>query len=719
MLKNSVPPRFLPLLVPLILLFFSFPLQATTNHRDLTQLLDKTEELDADSREFHDQALKAKQLAVQSGDKFSEGRALLLLGVHALFQKEYENGAAFFSQAWQALQETQYFPEQRKTRARIAEYLYYQYLESGEMDRLVSFLDQAQKGAFQTDDPGYRGDMINLQAVYHYSIGNYYLAAHLFEEAMEYYRKSGKGKSGEGENLAKVLFNLGLVYKRQSNFDQSAAFLLEAAEYFRQNELYKEQGKCLNTLGAVFRELKAPEKGLPYQEEALDIFRQLNDSVRIASTLNSMGLTLKELGQPEKGLSLLKEALEIKKRLSSPKQISATLNNIGIVFQSINVDSALIYYNQAEALKLQVSDQYGLAILYNNMADAYLGKKDFSRAESYLRKARELAEKLPARTTLLENFELSKKKAIAADNLQEALRFSEQHDSLNLAIYQIEARKETEQLEARFQNKKKQQALLVKDAELKLKQEQLLSEQRIRQYLYVVQGISILALILLYFFFRQRQRNQKLKAEKSSIAMQLEAEENERQRIAADIHDEVGGVLSASSNILNMLSEDHPQIPLLSKVHQQIFAAYHSIRLTSNQLASYELFERNLVEGLQEFFDSLLESKSLRTEFRHSGPDGISSMPRLIQLLIFRSIQELTNNVLRHAKATHLRVELTRHQTHVEAKLADNGIGMDPANSKGLGLSNLNARITQYRGKLQIDSEKNQGTKILISIPLK
>lgn len=213
----------------------------------------------------------------------------------------------------------------------------------------------------------------------------------------------------------------------------------------------------------------------------------------------------------------------------------------------------------------------------------------------------------------------------------------------------------------------------------------------------------------------QKSENQVLQNEEVIV-------EKERRRIARDLHDTVSQELFAANMILSGVSG---QLGTLEKevVEQQLKGvssildtAQKDLRILLLHLRPTELEGRSLVEGLEVILKELVDKSEIEVNFEHR----VGSIPRQIEEHIFRIAQEIISNTLRHAKASRLDVYLYQNRHEVQLKMADNGIGFhrEKLDEISYGLKNIEERVHDMAGEIQILTAPKQGVAIDIRVPL-
>jgi len=205
------------------------------------------------------------------------------------------------------------------------------------------------------------------------------------------------------------------------------------------------------------------------------------------------------------------------------------------------------------------------------------------------------------------------------------------------------------------------------------------------------------------------------------VEIEINTLESERKRIAGDLHDELGPALSAIKYRLEALeglpSPDQLQVEQCAHLINQIITKIRSI---SNDIMPAPLMLHNgIVLALSEFINTVNHGPKLEIIFNY---DDIPEIPASRCIHIFRILQEIIHNTLKHAQADTLKIELVHEKEKLIILTADNGRGFDTTNTlqygKGFGLRNLENRVTLLGGELQIRSLAGEGTSFHISLPM-
>jgi len=238
-------------------------------------------------------------------------------------------------------------------------------------------------------------------------------------------------------------------------------------------------------------------------------------------------------------------------------------------------------------------------------------------------------------------------------------------------------------------------------------------------------SVLLIGVLLLMLFFRQRHKEY-MQAEQirtlqqentiSRLKGELQGEENERGRLARELHDGIGGKLAAAILQLSATSkeaaagQDHYRtgLDLLDEIGSEL-------RTTAHNLMPELLLRQNIDEAVSTYCRQLSRGSDLKVDCQHFGDFG--ALSEAVKLNTYRIIQELLKNVLRHAAATAVLVQLSVRERLLTITIEDNGVGFDRATIReGVGLQSLESRVKSMNGSYSLSSEPGKGTSVYIEI---
>ena len=499
--------------------------------------------------------------------------------------------------------------------------------------------------------------------------------------------------------IADIYLNLGVVYHRLSNYDKAIEYSSMSQAIADQNEglYFRElEAKAMSNQGNSFHKLKDYNKAELLFLKARDI--KLNNGMagKIAPELNGLGLIAITKGDLEKAEALYEESFELRKKQGNANTYISLLNLGKVMEMKGNSKKSIQFLEQA----LQQIDSLG--IIYRNpevllnLSNLYAQIEDTEQALIYsLRYAK-----------------------VRDDIITDLIRL----DSIEEDI--AKTRRELDQ------------------AEVTKIQEQLKTRQ-----LWIVIIALIVILGLSAFTFYTKNKNSRLKAanlqkdkeqaeqdkkintliksqEINTISARMEGQERERTRIAQDLHDRLGGMLSVVRLNFQSFEESleamkEKNIKQFTQASELLNEACEEVRRIAHDMTSGVLVDFGLVAAITDLKTAVESSEGLKVNLNEYGMGD--RLEYDYEINAYRIIQELLTNTLKHAQANEINIQLLRDGDELSIVVDDDGQGFDPESisEEGMGLSGIKNRVAQFDGTISIDSGKGAGTTVTIELPIK
>jgi two-component system NarL family sensor kinase len=232
---------------------------------------------------------------------------------------------------------------------------------------------------------------------------------------------------------------------------------------------------------------------------------------------------------------------------------------------------------------------------------------------------------------------------------------------------------------------------------------------------------GVLAILLAFFIITIiKHQRRKLALEKEKLVSEILLLENERSRIAADLHDELGSVISAIKLNLECLNTtDEQDIRILERTGSYIDTTMQKIREISNNLMPKALQKKGLFAAVKEYTEMIDHSGSLSV--RCQCPETEPGISAENEIHIYRIVQEITNNSIKHALASVIDVQFAMKNNTLLLDITDNGNGFDiteASKKQGQGLQNIMRRVDMLQGTVYLVSTPSKGTHYAIEIPI-
>ena len=522
------------------------------------------------------------------------------------------------------------------------------------------------------------------------------------------------------------------------------------------------EGKGLATKALAFVIDFKMEKATEYYKAAIPIFEKVNDYKWLAKCYKGLGNSLMQARDNIGATQQFKLAAMIYKNLGLKNDEGLVYGNIARAFSVGDMlDSAIYYNDKAILIANELPGAVQLHFITNMSAAQFLSKKgQYARATEAIQKAQKIAESKQDISMLGAVYHISGAMAVDQKDFKTALKYSllsyEIHQKsgnysgqveslkelskaysrvgdyknayetrveymgLNDSLFSANSAKEINELNVKFQTSEK---------EKKIAEQNLLITNkniRLRNLLFTLIAAGLLISLLLALYFQRRKTFQQslvtLKKEQdiSLLKALMTGEEKERNRLARELHDGLGGILAAAQMQISNVETNGQQDELVKKqkATELVSQAATESRRIAHNLLPETLLRYGLDEALKEYSKSITESKLMQLDYESVGMQ--LKLDQSAGLSIYRIIQELVNNIIKHSGATEALVQLHREAEKLSITVEDNGKGFAPQqNGKtGIGLSNIRSRVSYLNGSLDIRSEEQKGTSVYIEIQL-
>ncbi len=575
--------------------------------------------------------------------------------------------------------------------------------------------------------------------------GNYFRSKNEWAKSMEAYNEiirissDIKDDSLRQKSQMMAFNNLGGIYNFNGDFQNSLGYRLKALEIVEQlmPENFNNRAIVYLNIASDYRQLKIPLKGIEYLNATAPFFSKLNSRLKmefyneyyenyITSDSNQNAKAM--LGKIKEGLAKF-DLSEFQK-----KDYALMLSNLTGLYElnvEKNASAALQNFSASLGMANDLASNTDITESLYNIGSAYLASKNYGAAINYLQIAYDSSNNNSLKNQsrkisllLAECYKAAGENAKANSFLEKAIAFQNE-------IYDEEKSKELNFLEAKYQHEKSEKEI----AGLKLSNAEHLLNVVKRNRMLLFGGISAAALLiilsLLYRGSRQKiviaEKEKTLKEEQIkflerqqqvvSLQSMVNGQETERTRIAKDLHDGLGGLFSTIKMQLSTLKHEEKSLEtneLFQKSYELVDNASVEVRRIAHNMMPEVLIKLGLIQAIQELCNSINAGKLMRVSMQSYGMD--QRLNASTEMMLFRIVQELLNNIIKHAYASEAIIQFNREEDRLSVTVEDNGRGFNLEDSSGkkAGLESVKSRVNYLNGKLSIDSEKEIGTTILM-----
>ncbi len=549
----------------------------------------------------------------------------------------------------------------------------------------------------------------------YYLDGAYDNIKRLYSNLLPLFNNAGPRRQ---EALARINNVMGVIYFQNGNYDSASRFYLKVINAFRSFDSSNYTVYCDARLGLgnIATRLGNYGKAIAYYQQVVSLTEKYKDTLSKTKLLVNIGSFYAEQKNYKKATQLSKEALDLslKKKYYDCASISAQ-TMASLLIKSGKAAEALPYSKISyQNAVLNGSFAYRTNAAYV-LGFNYVQLGQFQKAVRYLLPALEDSKKKGQVDNMINAYNQLAVAYQGMKRYQEAYNYKQAYIDLKDSLMGKENAERVTRLEIQFKTAEKdkelsRQKLLVSQKENKIR------EKNTWLLTTAISGISASLLIFGWFFGRQKLQRKQLEIE--SLNARMEGEEMERGRIARELHDGVSVLLSATQMNCTSLAREDNSIGKMS-TYQEIVHLVNEIsvevRNISYNLVPEMLARQSLPAAIQSFCESVSKGHHISIEVEHHGV--FHNLDATFCYSIYRIVQELVHNALKHSEANNILVQLILLDRNLHVTVEDNGKGFEyDSIDKGMGLDNLKKRIHHLNAELSIRSEKNTGTTIEIEL---
>ena len=562
------------------------------------------------------------------------------------------------------------------------------------------------------------------------------------DSALRLYQKALRLYESEQDSIgiAKVNAMLAIHYKYSGDFDRGLNSALIANRIFRKYNQGGALGRSYINLGNIYERLGDYDTAVACYDLAYQTGQKINNAQISQSALINKTVMFWHKGnrETEKGDSLTAqesyrsakdgflEAIAFSKKINDWQTLPLLYSNISIVYRDLHrYNEAIASAQEAVRIAKEMDLMTDQLNALNNLGIAYTAVKQYKKAEASYLESLKLAKRSKQKEAIQEASSNLSSVYEMMGKYKEALKYSRMSAAWQDSLFNENKQKLIEEHKTNYE------ILYLKDRQkiTRLKEEKARQERNI---IFVVASVIVVILLLLIIFFRMRakknriiaeQRIQKLEDEKKLMAAQavMVGQEKERERIARELHDGIGVLLSTASIHFSSVEDktDKETADMLKKANTLLREAGKEVRQISHNMMPGVLSKFGLKEAVEDMFENVEEAGEIEVDLHLDMGDD--RLPQNMEIMIFRIVQEMLNNTLKHAKASKITFSLKKEEQDIRLEYEDNGIGFDEeklSDEKSLGLSGIRSRVEYLGGTVELKTGKGKGTSYSVIIPL-
>lgn len=567
-----------------------------------------------------------------------------------------------------------------------------------------------------------------------YLRAHFYLAAG-FDEADQidssivHYKKVLNEVKGSSMNWLDIHItnNLAMQLGGKGRYDEALEYYFEGMRIAEEREDSSFAAKFMTEIGYCFDRNKEYKQAIEWHRKALKQYRLLGDEFSVYFVKGRIGIAYDDLGIYDSAHYYNLQALNYSIQINDSFAIGGVASNIGNTYMKQKEwQKAKDYLEMSLDMNLTSGDSWTKAISAVNLGHTYTKLKEYEKARESLLFGINQAKLGSSLQFISEGYYRFYQLYYSLNYPDSALHYFRLHTDLEDSLYNLEKTKQIAEIETRYETEKQQQQIALQEAQLNEK-EQALSARR-RLIIVLILGFILITLSLGFAYYRYKKRKKAelqqrvIEEQEKSIDAVIHAQEEERKRISKELHDGIGQQLSGLKMAFQKLGTSlHKAIPEkgeeIDTMAQVLSEAADEVRSISHQMMPRALLEFGLIEAIQDLTHKAFKPLEIEFDFEHFNLQNRYS--ERIEVSVYRIIQELINNIIKHADANKVNIQLFENNNKLILIVEDNGKGFsDDRAADGHGLLNIKSRLNTVNGEVNFEPSPASGSIATIRIQL-
>lgn len=575
--------------------------------------------------------------------------------------------------------------------------------------------DSAYRLSLAVKDTWSMGMSLYRKADIAFDTNNFPLAKTLFEQSQAYLLAVDSF-----ENAALATNGIANVYLQTGPPDSAVKHLIQALEQYRKAGNTDHLAYTYNSLSIAFTYLGQDNKSLEYLEQAIRLFRNMKDSLNISVSLINLSLVLEGRKRYEETRVLLQEAIAISDATNDVWTQFYGRVRLGEIFTSWEkYDSAHLMHMAALRFSgNKIVQKMDLCQAYSAIARNYFLTRDYKLSREYYMKAVSLHAESGNLSMMANQYREITKLNMMLGLKEESIAAYDLYNKYRDSLQKKESATTVNDLETKYRTAEKDLALAGQERDLARQQ---LGIRNRNAGILALSGVVLILITggaVFLTHVRQKQQLAAQKAELVKVHAAMKAEEKERARIARNLHDGAGSILSGVKLYLGSLGSQYTDLATSTAYRDTLGLlndAVAEIRETSHNLMPKTLHQEGLHTAIRDYCHKIGRSEALTVGFQSIGEPARFETD--FELMVFRTVQELLNNVIKHAEASQVIVQLTFRPGWFCMTVEDDGKGFgEEGSGDGIGMFAIRDRVEAFRGTMEVESSP-EGTSITLEFP--
>ncbi len=584
-------------------------------------------------------------------------------------------------------------------------------------DSAIYYQKEASKMLNQDISFALKGDYFRLNADLARLHGNLSLSLQNLDSAEKLYNKEPKPDERKIANLYNARAN---AYEQSSNWEKALYNYFEALKLYEKISYPKGIYSCHNNISWInYKKQYYPDAFL-YAYKALHLQLLNKDSTGISKTYNNLGIYHAENQNYDSAIHYFQKSIAIREKINLKGELVYSYNNLGGVYTlTKKYPLALQYYQKSLKISEEFNRPDNIANCYGNIGKTYEEMEQYAQAKEWYDKYKKICQEHKFRDLLANAYLGLANIYQKMGKWKEAYDYLDLHVQLNDSLLNKENITAMTEMQTKYETEKKEQENKILAQNNRIKDLEIEKKQAIIRWQAIIFILAALLLSTIAYLFYQRQKIRlEQKSEQEKYKAMILAEEQERMRIAQELHDGIGQVLSTSKLMLSNAQDEIPNPDVLEYPMQLIDNACQEVRNISHNLAPVAFMKGGFVPAIHELVQQINLSNKILIRLNRI---EINKTEQKDEIILFRIVQEVLNNMLKHSQATQIDIDIYTQKDELVLSIKDNGKGFDVKEieqSKGLGWKSIFSRAGLLNGRVFVNSDIGKGTTVQLNIAI-
>ncbi|KQR92402.1 hypothetical protein ASG01_10760 [Chryseobacterium sp. Leaf180] len=566
--------------------------------------------------------------------------------------------------------------------------------------------------------PG-KADALNFLGVVEDINSNYSKALRFYTESLKLLKNTDNAKS-----VASVSNNIGLLEWKIGNYKNALSIFFFALKYAEKSGSNKIQGNISSNIGLVWQDLKRYKEALVWQKKALAFRKKEKNDNGIASTYNNLANAFSFLNEHDSTLYFQEKAIDLQVKTGDDYGLAISYMNRGEEYsKNKNDKQAFDLYEKSRIIREKIGDELGLSFTYESLSNCYSKLGNLQNAVFFGEKAYAISKKINSNERISESSRNLAEIYEKAGDQQKALKLYKIANEFQDKIFNSEMVDKVAFLNVKYETEKKEKDLNL--AKLNISKATLASKQKNLSLIILSSLVAIGLLAFRIFSVKTKLRQKQLLLENDLLQQQsISKTQQQRLEISRDLHDSLGAHLTLMSATLDGLKNaENTDVRVKEKINSLsdfVDGSIFELKNTLWVLHSETVFLQDLRLKILNLINSISEVKpDLKIKIDFDVNENIL-LDSKMAAQIFRVVQEILNNALKHSGANLIELNFTQNAGDLLINISDNGVGFDTEiqRNKSFGLTNIETRIHDISGTVHLESGVGSGTVYKLQIPL-